>query len=591
MNLPHWQLKNIYPSLDSKQLKDSILELGNIQDRLEQNLAKNPKPSPQEFENMLDLLSQMYTKSSDIRSFLTGFIAVDAFNEEAARLRSSLNKLNSQRSIISKRFTALVANLDLQEIYKHSKLAKTHSFYLEKYQKLSNHLLAPEAEEIVAHLAPSSADAFVKLQGDLISKTSLKIKIADSEQEYNIAQLKQLQSHASPQVREQAYKAELTLLEQNQYSYAAAMNSIKGYVGKLAKEKNWDSVLDQALFANNISQKSLTALQEAGIDSLASFRNYYRAKAKILGKNKLQWFDILAPISNKESKTFSWQEAQDFIIENFGKYSTELADYAKRAFDNNWLDVPSRKGKRNGAFCMGIPGAKESRIMLNFVGSLDDLFTLAHELGHGYHNEQKYKAGLTILQQDTPMTLAETASIFCETIVVNAMLENATDLERLAILEQDLLGSGQLVVDIYSRFIFEKTVFNKRQERELSVTEFKEIMLNAQEETYADAIATKHPFAWAQKGHYYSTNRSYYNFPYTFGYLFGLGLYNEYQNKPEGFQARYNKLLASTGLADAKTLAKDFGIDIEDKEFWKSSLRIAQARAQEYIKLVDKYYS
>jgi len=368
------------------------------------------------------------------------------------------------------------------------------------------------------------------------------------------------------------------------------MNSIKGYVATLAKNRNWNSALDEALFANSISQRSLTAMQDACLEAMPVFRSYYQAKAKILAKKKLDWYDLLAPINNKDEKSFSWQEAQDFIIENFGNYSRELADYAKRAFANDWLDVPSRQGKRNGAFCIGIPGVKESRIMLNFGGSLDDVFTLAHELGHGYHNEQKYKAGLSPMQQATPMTLAETASIFCETIVVNAMLKKADDKERLAILEQDLLGAGALVVDIYSRFIFENTVFNKRQERELSVNEFKEIMLDAQEQTYADAIGKKHPFMWAQKGHYYSTSRSYYNFPYTFGYLFGLGLYNEYQKNSSGFQARYNKLLASTGMADAKTLAKDFGIDIEDKEFWKSSLEIASARAKEYIKLVEIYY-
>ncbi|HHO55711.1 MAG TPA: oligoendopeptidase F, partial [Trueperaceae bacterium] len=468
--------------------------------------------------------------------------------------------------------------------------AKEHQFSLEKSKKLSQHLLDLETEEILAQISSSAGTAWERLQADLVSKTSLRVTIDSEEKDYNIAQLKQLQSHAKAQVREQAYQTELDLLEQNQYSYAAAMNSIKSYVSTLAKNRNWDSALDEALFANSISQKSLTAMQEACLEAMPVFRNYYKAKAKILAKTKLDWFDILAPISTNNERKFSWPEAQDFIIENFGKYSSELADYAQQAFDKGWLDVPSRSGKRNGAFCMGIPGAKESRIMLNFGGSLDDVFTLAHELGHGYHNEQKYKAKLSIMQQATPMILAETASIFCETIVVNALLEEANDKERLAILEQDLLGSGQLVVDIYSRFYFENTVFNKRQERELSVNEFKEIMLDAQKQTYGDALGKKHPFMWANKGHYYSISRSYYNFPYTFGYLFGLGLYAAYKQNPNGFPEKYNKLLASTGLADAKTLAKDFDIDIEDKKFWQSSLKIAEARAQEYIKLVDKYY-
>ncbi len=225
--------------------------------------------------------------------------------------------------------------------------------------------------------------------------------------------------------------------------------------------------------------------------------------------------------------------------------------------------------------------------MLNFGGTLDDVFTLAHELGHGYHNQCMFDADRDAWQRSTPMTLAETASIFCETIVVSALLDEADDDTALAILEQDLQGTAQLVVDIDSRFRFEKAVFDRRADRELSIDEFRGIMLDAQAATYGEGLRAdaRHADMWAQKGHYYSARRSFYNYPYTFGYLFGLGLYAAYREHPAGFQARYRELLAATGMGDAAELGARFGIDIRDPAFWRSSLDVARARVDRFERL------
>jgi oligoendopeptidase F len=308
-----------------------------------------------------------------------------------------------------------------------------------------------------------------------------------------------------------------------------------------------------------------------------------------MSQKKLPWHDLFAPLSIGKVKDYDWKEAQAFILEHFRSYSDTLANFAKRTFDEQWHDVPPRKGKTSGAFCAKVPGRKESRLMHNFTGSLDDVFTLAHELGHAYHNDCMYRFKRTPLQSSSPMTLAETASIFCETIIANALLEKADDKAKLAVLEQDLQGATQLVVDIHSRFILEKTVFDKRLERELSVDELKATMLDAQKQTYGDALANYHDLMWAQKGHYYIASLDFYNFPYTFGYLFGLGVYAEYKRNPEGFHERYDKLLASTGMTNASTLAKDFGIDIESVDFWRGSLSVAAQRVKEFEQLVRKY--
>jgi oligoendopeptidase F len=216
-------------------------------------------------------------------------------------------------------------------------------------------------------------------------------------------------------------------------------------------------------------------------------------------------------------------------------------------------------------------------VLCNFDGSFDQVSTIAHELGHGFHNECAYAAGKTELQQLTPMTLAETASTMCETIVAEAVLAATKDpQEELAVLEAQIQGAGQVVVDIYSRYLFESEVFERRDKAELSADDFCEIMERAQKATYGDGLDERYlqKFMWTWKPHYYSPGLSFYNFPYAFGLLFATGLYAIYQQRGAAFVEDYKKLLASTGEANAASLAKRFGIDIRTRKFWDDSLAI-----------------
>jgi oligoendopeptidase F len=267
-------------------------------------------------------------------------------------------------------------------------------------------------------------------------------------------------------------------------------------------------------------------------------------------------------------RTWEYDEAEEFIVRQFESYSGKLGDFAARAMRERWIDAESRPGKVDGAFCMSVR-KDESRILLNFKPSFDSVSTFAHELGHGYHNLCLF--GRTKLQQGTPMTLAETASIFCETIVRNAVLKHGTDSEKLEALQGSLQGACQVVVDIYSRFLFEQGVFERRAKRELSCSELCALMLQAQQDTYGTGLDGEllHPYMWAAKSHYYG--RSFYNFPYMFGLLFGLGLYKVLERDGDAFKERYDELLSSTGLADAATLASNFGIDLRSDDFWEGS--------------------
>jgi oligoendopeptidase F len=285
-------------------------------------------------------------------------------------------------------------------------------------------------------------------------------------------------------------------------------------------------------------------------------------------------------------RRYSFQDARNLIVQQFGLFSHRLARFARRAFDEQWIDAQPRDGKRGGAFCVSLPGVEESRVLCNFDGSLDQVFTLAHELGHAYHNE--CRIGRSMLQRITPMTLAETASIFCETIVTDALLANVTcPQEELAMLETFLIGATQVVVDISSRFRFEKEVYERRAKAELSADDFCDIMLRAQKATYGDGLDERflHPFMWAWKPHYYRPTLSFYNFPYAFGLLFGLGLYAIYQERGVPFLREYDALLASTGEGTAADLAARFDIDIQDSGFWRNSLNIIARRVERYLEL------
>jgi oligoendopeptidase F len=310
-----------------------------------------------------------------------------------------------------------------------------------------------------------------------------------------------------------------------------------------------------------------------------------KSKAAKLGQAALPWWDVQAPIGKMERR-FTFPEAQDFIVTSFATFSDRLANLAQRAFEHHWIDAEPREGKRGGAFCTFLPLVAESRVLCNFDGSLDQVSTVAHELGHAFHNE--CKIGKTILQGITPMTLAETASIFCETIVTDAALAQVANRgEELAILETFLIGATQVIVDIASRFLFEKEIFEWREKAELSADDFCDIMLHCQKATYGDGLDERylHPYMWAWKPHYYRTDLSFYNYPYAFGLLFGLGLYAIYQERGRSFVSEYEALLASTGEGTAADLAARFGIDIRQPGFWRGSLKLIETRIQRYQEL------
>jgi pepF/M3 family oligoendopeptidase len=451
----------------------------------------------------------------------------------------------------------------------------------------SKYLMSEAEEAIAAELTLSGGNAFEKLQGTVTSQLSVDFELDGQTQKLPMPALINLRSHPDESVRRRAYEAENKAWEEVKEILAACLNGVKGEAITLNKKRGRRDAIHSSLDAARMDRKTLNAMLAAMQDSFPMFRRYFSAKAGKLGKEKLAWWDISAPVG-KVDKVYSFEEARDFILENFGKFSPDLAAFAKRAFDNHWIDAEQRDGKRGGGFCMEVQGVKESRILTNFDGSFDQVSTLAHELGHAFHNECAYQANKTYLQQLTPMTLAETASTMCETIVTEAVLASTQDpQEELAVLEAQIQGASQVVVDIYSRYLFEKEVFERREQAELSADDFCEIMERAQKVTYGDGLDERYlqKYMWTWKPHYYSSELSFYNYPYAFGLLFATGLYAIYQQRGAAFVEDYRNLLASTGEETAARLAKRFGIDITKRKFWDDSLAIIGKRIDRYCEL------
>jgi len=595
---PRWDLSSIYPALISEEYSNDLKRLLALIDEqfafidgplkkldANSNLALLAKQTGE----MIERSNQIYILSGKIRAYIEALVSTNSYDKEALTKQSEfdqiavkIDKMETQiRAWVGKIADALAGMIDLDPI------TKAHRYYLYESAKASRYLMSEKEEMLAAELSLSGSNAWTKLQGTITSQYSAPFEMEGKVQKLPLPALINLRSHPDEAVRRRGYEAENQVWNTLKEPLAAAMNGIKGEVNTLNTRRGREDALHASIDQSHIDRETLEVMLSAMQDSFPMFRGYFRSKARRLGHEKLPWWDVFAPLG--ESNTvFTFDEAREFILEQFGEFSPRLREFARRAFENHWIDAEQRDGKRGGAFCMEIPGVNESRVMCNFDGSLDQVTTIAHELGHAFHNDCAQKAHKTKIQKLTPMTLAETASIMCETIVAHASLKKArNDSERLAILESKLAGDSQVIVDIYSRYLFEKEVFKQREKAELSADELCEIMEKAQLASYGDGLDERYlqKWMWTWKPHYYSAGFSFYNYPYAFGLLFGTGLYAIYQKRGDDFVEDYVQLLASTGEASAADLAARFGINIRQKEFWADSLKIIGAQVDEYIRI------
>jgi len=580
-----WSLDKLYLGFDDpkyqedltkidqmiQEINGQIEELNNYDDKLNKLLRF------MNYEIEFDhLIGRVY-------SFAGLTESVDSTNPQAVKMTSVLRRKMTELTKVNTVFNKWLANYpSLENDIENNAFLKDHAFYLQEIKAKASHMLSDDLEMMVAKLRQTGSSAWGTLQSLLTST----LEVEYESKIITLSEVRNLADDASPSVRKNAYEAELKAYKKIDKAVAAALNSIKGEVNTLSSARGFKSPLDQALFNSRISEATLNAMQEAVKDYYGIFRSYLKRKAELLGhKNGLPFYDLFAPMGSV-NKRFTIEEANEYILKNFRTFSEPLYLMAKKAFEENWIDYTPRPGKRGGAFCSNIDSIKESRIMTNFTGAFGDMITLAHELGHAYHGEVIFKE--SPLNGSYTMPVAETASTFCETIVNKAALKDATDKnEKIFLLESAIQSYTQVVIDIMSRFIFERGVFEGREKTVFDANELSELMLSAQKATYGDGLDPNylHPYMWVCKPHYYSGGLSYYNYPYTFGLLFAKGLYSKYLENKELFVANYDNLLRATGKSTVEDTAKLMNIDVTKKEFWSSSLELLKEDIEEFLRL------
>jgi len=470
---------------------------------------------------------------------------------------------------------------NLTELVEGDENLRDYSFMFRNMADSARYLLPGIGEAVMAKMGLSGGDAWSEMQQYLTSTVPVTYRGNTT----NLSSIRNLAYDPDPQVRKDAYEAELACYDRIKDAVAYALNSIKLETISDCQLRGYESPLHRTVHHNDMKMETLNAMLEAMEEYEPKFWQYLKAKAKALGhENGLPWYDLFAPMG-KSSTKFTAQSARDYLVELFAGFDQELSDMVATAFDDAWIDFYPRSGKAGGAFCADVAHLKQSRILTNFDGMFGDVVTLAHELGHAFHNLCIFPH--RPLNQGYSMPLAETASTFNECVVMASAIAKAADKdEKIALIESQLQDATQIICDIHSRFRFEKSVFDNREAMFMNADALCGQMLEAQKQSYGDGLDHNclHPYMWVCKSHYYGP--TYYNFPYAFGGLFARGLYAQYEKEGPAFVEKYKKLLFTTPIATAEDVAKVAGIDLTDKEFWRAALQTIADQIDLFCELV-----
>ena len=576
-----WNLSIMYSGLDDPALEEDMNKLVEANQAFK---AAVEKASTLEDKEKAELILSEMEKYNKILFKIFDFLQLrQACNTEDGQNMALINKVmniyneGAEYTVAADRILASIEDVDA--LAKESELIKEYTFLIKETKKRCSHLLSNEVEAMISAMDMTGGGAW----GDLQSYLTSTVKVDYDGKQITLSEVRNLAYSSDAKVRKDAYDAELKCYEKIADSVAFSLNNIKNQVTMLSGKKGYESPLAMTLENSRMSRQTLDAMMEAVEEYLPVFRKYLRKKGELLGYNNgLPWFELFAPLG-KSDKEYSLEEARNYLIECFNNLTPDMADMMKEAFDNEWIDFYPRNGKQGGAFCAGLSGYKQSRILTNYDGTFGAIDTLAHELGHAFHN--RMLEGHRRLNNDYPMPVAETASTFNEVHLGHyALSKAANNEEKLALLENDLREKAQCVVDIYSRYLFETAVFEQSQEKFLMAPDLKEIMLDCQKKAYGDGLDPEymHPYMWVCKSHYYSSGMSFYNFPYTFGNLFAQGLYNLYCEQGDEFIEKYKEMLRLTPVHTIEEDGAMLGIDLTKKDFWANSLKSIADEIEEF---------
>ncbi len=594
MNTPYeWNLDNLYTSNDSTEFKsdfETFLKLIEELNTFTDTAFTDYVNKESKIDNYIKLVTEIaiYFK---LGNYLSLKVSANTKDFNSIKLLDKFENATTNLTNPFASFTQYIKGIDnIEEVINSSNSLKEYSHFLTETKLNSKFALSNSEEIIVDKLKISGASSFEKLRDNTVSSMNIKMFIEEQETELTFSEIRNLAYYDCPNVRKTAYLAELDSYKHIDETVASCLNSIKSWAITETKMRGYKNILDRTLINSRMERKTFDALMTAIEESLPELQKFYQQKALLLGhKNGLPFYDLFASLGDVNYK-FSYDDAKQAIVENFNNFNQEVGNFIENAFNKGWVDAFPRKNKRDGAFCSNIHQIKESRILSNFTGSFSDMSTLAHELGHAFHGEclkeEQY------LNSDYPMPIAETASIFFETIIIDEYLKKSNDNEKITLLDNSITDSLQTLIDIYSRFIFEDSFINEREQGTLSTEEICTLMSNAQLKAYGIGLDKDylHEYMWLAKPHYYSCDYNFYNFPYAFGMLFAKGIYNKYKESEDkqAFYIQYKELLKATGKQSLEDVALKMDFDITDKNFWKDSINFVIEEIELFISLTAK---
>lgn len=579
-----WDLTCLYAGFDDPAYAADRTELAELADayaaRVDE-LAEDPEAfDADELVRLLEMEERMWVLGADLTKFTSLSQAVDAADAAAQASMGKLNAIFARMALPTSLVCRWTAELDLTEDdFARLPVLDAYRFLIGQMIERGHHMLSPEEENLFARVQPFAGQAWVDQRNVLVSFASAEL----DGQKRSLTELRNFATSTDADLRRRAFDAEIECSRSIEQGMSFCLNGIKAQESMEAQMRGYASVLDLTMAQSHMKAATLDALWTSVRAHLPMFHAYMRKKAQMLGhEGGLPWWDVLAGVGAC-SRVFSIDDARDYLVKHLGGFAPDLGELVERAFANRWIDFYTRMGKSGGAFCRNLTNQRESRVLTNFDGSLKAVTTIAHELGHAYHGQQIEDH--RPLNRTYTMPVAETASNFNEILVMNAAIAEAEGAERLALLEQRLQACTQTVCDIYSRFLFEKSVIEQNREGFLFPDKLCELMTAAQKEAYGDGLdeGALHPYMWVNKVHYYSPDLAYYNFPYAFGLLLSAGLYERYKAEGPAFAQRYRDMLASTTVCTVEDAAAVAGVDVTTVEFWDSCFAAVALQIEEFL--------
>ncbi|WP_100011142.1 M3 family oligoendopeptidase [Lentibacillus sediminis] len=588
---PTWDLDVIFPGgSNSEAFHTYVQNIRKEVTALEAQIdAYTPARGVENNQELADIISQLEATSKKMReagAFVSCLSAQDVKDEKANLLVGERSALKAEMDGVRTNFKQKLAALDEEtwEALLRSRELSELSFVLNEYRQQAKEQLSVKEEVLINDLEVDGYHAWNQMYGTIVGKMEVELEEDGEVKSYSVGQASNKLSNPDRNVRKTvAEKLDEAWSEQADL-FGQTLNHLGGFRLQKYKHRGWDSVLKEPLAINRMQKETLDAMWTAITNNKQHFVKYLNKKAEMLGLEKLSMYDIGAPIS-KSVKTYSYTEGADFIVENFRDFSPQMADFAKMAFEKRWIEAEDRAGKRPGGFCTSFPDSEQTRIFMTYSGTSSNIATLAHELGHAYH--QHVMNDVNGLNQGYAMNVAETASTFAEMIVADASVNNAQDKEeKRALLEDKVKRSVAFFMNIHARFLFEQRFYDERKKGMVSVDRLNELMVDAQKEAYNDALGEYDPNFWSSKLHFHITGVPFYNFPYTFGYLFSLGIYAHAKEKGGSFEDDYIALLRDTGSMKVEDLAqKHLDVDLTKPDFWENAIALCVSDVEEFLSL------